>query len=55
MSAADPKPPSGPAPGRTSDRAVTPGEAAAEAAPADALTDEERAALAAEASRQEDA
>jgi hypothetical protein len=35
--------------------AVTPAEAAAEAALPDALTDEERAALAEEAARQEDA
>ena len=55
MSPADTKPPSGPAPGRTPDPAVTPGEAAAEAASPGTLTDAERAALAAEASRQEDA
>jgi hypothetical protein len=49
-----PKPATPPAP-KPPGAAATPGEAAAEGASAETITDDERAALAAEASRQEDA
>jgi len=56
---ADPDPPppdpSPKTPSSSPGGAVTPGEAAAEGASAETLSDEERATLAAEASRQEDA